>query len=124
MRMNYLYIFGTIFFTIYGQIILKWRVNKTGFVLPEGDILDKITVMFKFLFDPFILSGLFSAFIASMCWTVAMSKFEITHAYPFMSLSPAIVFLLGVFILNETFTIGKVIGLVLIIVGTIVTVKF
>jgi len=27
-------------------------------------------------------------------------------------------------LLNETFTVGKVIGLVLIIVGTIVTVKF
>jgi len=54
---------------------------------------------------------------------MAMSKFEITSAYPFMSISPAIVFILGVFILNETFTIGKVIGLALIILGTIVTVK-
>jgi undecaprenyl phosphate-alpha-L-ara4N flippase subunit ArnF len=54
---------------------------------------------------------------------MTMSIFEITTAYPFMSISPAIVFLLGIFILNETFTAGKVIGLALIILGTIVTVK-
>ena len=123
-RMNYLYIFGTILFTVYGQIMLKWRINKIGFSLENGGLVDKALTMLKFMFDPFILSGLVAAFIASMFWMVAMTKFEITHAYPFMSLSPAIVFLLGVFFLNETFTIGKVIGLAIIIVGTIVTVKF
>jgi len=122
--MRYIYIFGTIFFTVYGQIILKWRINKIGFSLGDGSLLDKGLAMIKFIFDPFILSGFVSAFIASMFWMMAMSKFEITHAYPFMSLSPAIVFLLGIFFLNETFTIGKVIGLGLIIIGTIVTVKF
>ena len=54
----------------------------------------------------------------------AMTKFEITKAYPFMSLAPALVFVIGIFFLGEAFTIGKVVGLVLIILGTIVTVKF
>jgi undecaprenyl phosphate-alpha-L-ara4N flippase subunit ArnF len=76
------------------------------------------------VFDPFILSGFLSAFVASLFWIGAMSKFEITQAYPFMSLAPVIVFILGVFVLGEPFTIGKVIGLVLIILGTIATVKF
>jgi len=53
-----------------------------------------------------------------------MTKFQITEAYPFMSLAPAIVFLLGIWLLGETFTIGKVVGLILIIVGLIVTVKY
>ena len=78
----------------------------------------------KFLIDPFIFSGFLSAFVASVCWSMAMTKFQITEAYPFMSLAPAIVFLLGVWLLGETFTIGKVVGLVLIIAGLIVTVKF
>jgi undecaprenyl phosphate-alpha-L-ara4N flippase subunit ArnF len=54
----------------------------------------------------------------------AMTKFEITQAYPFMSLAPALVFVIGVFFLGEAFTIGKVVGLLLIVLGTIVTVKF
>ena len=121
--MKYLYIFGTIFFTVYGQMILKWRISYLNWTMTDGDFIKKIICYLKLLFDPFILSGFIGAFIASICWTMAMTKFELTSAYPFMSLSPAVVFILGIFILNETFTIGKVIGLVLIILGIIVTVK-
>ena len=122
--MRYIYVFATILFTVYGQIILKWRISKLGFALPEqGSIVDKFVALMRLVFDPYVISGLFSAVIASMFWMVAMSKFEITQAYPFMSLSPVIVFILGVFVLGEAFTIGKVIGLVLIILGTIATVK-
>jgi undecaprenyl phosphate-alpha-L-ara4N flippase subunit ArnF len=104
-------------------MILKWRITKLNWSMIDGNIFEKIICYLKLLFDPFILSGFVSAFIASICWTMAMTKFEITKAYPFMSISPAIVFLLGVFILRETFTIGKVLGLTLIVLGTIVTVK-
>ncbi|MFT4800884.1 MAG: drug/metabolite transporter (DMT)-like permease [Ulvibacter sp.] len=37
----------------------------------------------------------------------AMTKFEITVVYPFMSLAPVLVFLLGVLFLNKTFYIWK-----------------
>lgn len=120
--MNYIYIFGTIAFTIYGQIILKWRLNQLG-ELPE-DLMGKFSFLFNALLDPYIISGFASAFIASIFWMGAMTKFEITVAYPFMSLAPAIVFLIGVLFLGEAFTWGKVIGLLLIVIGTVVTVKF
>ena len=121
---KYLYIFATILFTVYGQLMLKWRIGKLGFSLPEdGGIGEKALSLFRLVFDPLVLSALFSALIASLFWMIAMSKFEITQAYPFMSLSPVIVFILGVFVLGETFTIGKLLWLILIILGTIVTVK-
>lgn len=122
--MRYLYVFATLFFTVYGQMILKWRILKLGFSLPDTGIVDKLMALFRLVFDPFILSGFLSAFIASLCWMAAMTKFQITEAYPFMSLAPAIVFLLGIWLLGETFTIGKVAGLILIIIGLIVTVKY
>ena len=122
--MRYAYVFATLFFTVYGQLILKWRILKIGFSLPDTGVLDKLMALFRLVIDPFILSGFLSAFIASLCWMAAMTKFQITEAYPFMSLAPAIVFLLGVWLLGETFTIGKVIGLVLIMIGLIVTVKY
>ena len=122
--MRYIYVFATLFFTVYGQMILKWRIMKLGFTLPDSGIVDKLMTLFRLVIDPFILSGFLSAFIASLCWMAAMTKFQITEAYPFMSLAPAIVFLLGIWLLGETFTIGKVVGLILIIVGLIVTVKY
>lgn len=122
--MNYLYILGTLIFTVYGQLILKWRLSVLGFVLPTTNLMDKLISLFRVIFDPFILSGFVSAFIASLFWMVAMSKFEITYAYPFMSLAPALVFLLGVLFLGETFTIGKLVGLLIIMIGIVVTLKF
>jgi undecaprenyl phosphate-alpha-L-ara4N flippase subunit ArnF len=119
----YLYIFGTLFFTVYGQIVLKWRLTGLNIVLPDG-LMDKVIYLVKLIFDPFVFSGFISAFIASLFWMAAMTKFEITQAYPFMSLAPALVFIIGILFLGETYTIGKLIGLILIMIGIFVTVKY
>lgn len=118
----YIYILGTILFTVYGQIILKWRINKLQVVVPDG-IIPKIQLYIQLFFDPYLLSGLGAAFVASIFWMAAMTKFELSKAYPFMSISPALVFFIGVVFMGETFSWGKILGLFLIILGTIVTVK-
>ncbi|NIK30541.1 multidrug transporter EmrE-like cation transporter [Thalassobacillus devorans] len=117
--MGYFYIFSTILFTVYGQLILKWRIEKYG-SLPE-ELKDKIIFLFQLLLDPLILSGFLSAFVASIFWMAAMTKFNISYAYPFMSLSFVLVFLLSVVMFGEPVTPQKVIGLGLIVLGIIVT---
>ena len=119
--MGYFYIFGCILFTVYGQLVLKWRMNLKG-QLP-AEITDKMLFMAKLFLDPWLLSGFGAAFIASLFWMAAMTKFEISFAYPFMSLSFVLVLILSILIFGETFTWGKVMGLLLIVAGIIVTVK-
>ncbi|MBD3588968.1 EamA family transporter [Bacteroides sp. GM023] len=122
--MGYLYILLTILFTVYGQVILKWRISNLNWSLTTTEGVGQMIVSYvKFLFDPLIFSGFVSAFIASIFWMLAMTKFELTYAYPFMSLSPALVFVIGILVLGETFTIGKILGLLLIMIGILVTVK-
>ena len=53
--MGYLYIMGTVMFTVYGQLILKWRIERYG-SLPDP-FGGKLFFLLKLLFDPFILSG-------------------------------------------------------------------
>lgn len=118
---GYLYIVGTIIFTVYGQIVLKWRMSNYS-NLPEG-LSDKLVFILKLLIDPFIFTGFGAAFVASLFWMAAMTKFEISYAYPFTSLSFVLVFLISIFLFGETVTFGKVIGLSLIIAGVIVTSK-
>ena len=121
--MGYLYVIFTILFTVYGQVILKWRISDLNWSLDMTGGIGKMIVSYmKFLFDPLIFSGFISAFIASVFWMLAMTKFELTYAYPFMALSPALVFIIGIFVLGETFTIGKVLGLLVIMIGIIITV--
>lgn len=119
--MGYLYIFACILLTVYGQLILKWRMNLKG-PLPH-EFADKLFFMAKLFLDPWIISGFAAALLASLFWMAAMTKFEISFAYPFMSLSFVLVFILSIYIFGETFTWGKMIGLVLIATGIIVTVK-
>jgi multidrug transporter EmrE-like cation transporter len=117
--MGYFYIIGTIFFTVYGQLILKWRISNYG-VLPS-ETYEKIIFLLKLLFDPFIFSGFASAFIASFFWMATMTKFELSYAYPFMSGAFVLVFLLSVFLFNETVTLYKLAGLFLIVLGIFVS---
>ncbi|MFW2524733.1 EamA family transporter [Aliarcobacter butzleri] len=118
--MGYFYIFGTIFFTVYGQLILKWRISTIGISLPN-EFLDKILFLFKLVFDPFIFSGFASAFIASFFWMAAMTKFELSYAYPFMSGAFVLVFILSVLLFNEVVTWQKILGLTFIVIGIFIT---
>ena len=118
---DYFYIVATILFTVYGQIILKWRIAKYG-VLPQ-DFLEKIKFLFVVLFDPFVFSGLFAAFLASLAWIAAMTKFDLSYAYPFVSLNFILVVLLSGYFLGESITVQKILGTILIIVGTTVAVR-
>ncbi|MFA6498228.1 MAG: hypothetical protein WC256_03465 [Desulfurivibrionaceae bacterium] len=117
--MAHLYIFGTILFTVYGQLIIKWRIPFHG-DLP-GETIAKIIFLLKLFFDPFILSGFVAAFLASLCWMAAMTAFELSYAYPFMGLTFVLVFLASVFLLGEHATGAKILGLALIVLGIIVT---
>lgn len=114
--MGYLLIAGCIFFTVYGQLVLKWRVSAIK-NLPE-DFNGKIIVLLTQTFtDIYILSGFASAFIASLCWMGAISKFELSYAYPFMSFAFVIVMFLSFILFGEQLNAFKVIGTILIMAG-------
>lgn len=117
--MGYLYIAGTILFTVYGQLILKWRIAQYGALPADG--FAKLLFLIRLLLDPLILSGFVSAFIASLFWMAAMTKFALSYAYPFMSLSFVLVFLFSILLLREPLTWAKVAGLALIVAGVWVT---
>jgi len=117
--MGFLYILGCVFFTVYGQLILKWRMNQQQ-PLPEG-AFEKVFELIKLIiFDPFILSGFVSAFLASLFWMAAMTKFSLSFAYPFMSSAFVIVMFLSVFIFGETLNLYKIAGTGLIVAGIVV----
>lgn len=118
---DYAYIVGTIVFTVYGQLILKYRISQFG-ALP-AETLDKIKFLIGLLFDPLIFSGFLAAFLASLSWMAAMTKFDLSHAYPFMSLNFVVVLLLSVWTLNEPLSIAKLAGIALIVVGTVVAAR-
>jgi drug/metabolite transporter (DMT)-like permease len=116
---GYFYIAGTIFFTVYGQLILKWRIAQYG-QLPS-DAWDKVYFLAKLFFDPFLLSGLGSAFVASLFWIAAMTKFDVSYAYPFMSMAFVFVLILSALFFKEPITLNKIMGLAFIVIGIFIS---
>lgn len=110
------YILATIVFTIYGQIVIKWRIGNNT-VLPEG-LLDKFKLLGLLFLDPFVISGLFAAFLSAVAWMAAMTKFEVSFAYPIvlggLVLGTNIV---AIVVLHESVSWTKISALLLVILG-------
>lgn len=120
--MGYLYIFLTVLLTIYGQLILKWRLDFFG-EFPKGSLKLIFNYFLNVLIDPYVISSFLAAFLASLTWIAALTKFEISFAYPFMSLSFVGVLIFSMLFLGETASANKIIGLILIIAGILVIYK-
>lgn len=116
--LNHLYIFLTIIFTVYGQIVIKWQVNNAG-AFPS-DITEKFLFLGKLLLNPWVISGFTSVFLASLSWMAAMTKFPLSYAYPFMSLAFVLVLFLSALFFQEAVTITKLISMGLIVAGIII----
>ncbi len=113
--LGWLYIALTIGLTVYGQVMLKWRMNLKG-AIPEG-FIPVAGFLFRTLLDVYVISTYVAALLASLTWMAAMTRFDISFAYPFMSLSFVLVLVLGAVLLAEPITMGKVAGMVLIMAG-------
>lgn len=115
---GYAYIAMTIALTVYGQIVLKWQVSKAG-AMPPG-LLEKAWFLGGLLLNPWVVSGFAAAFLASLFWMAALSKFPIGHAYPFMSLSFVGVLLLSAIFFAESLTAAKALGMLLLVLGLVI----
>ena len=116
--MSYFYVFATIVLTVYGQIAIKWQVAKAG-AFPEA-LPDKIIFLFGMFLNPWIISAFAAAFLASLFWMAAMTRLQLSHAYPFMSLAFVLVLMASGVIFHEPITPLKIAGILLIVLGIIV----
>jgi drug/metabolite transporter (DMT)-like permease len=114
---GYALILATVLLTVYGQLVIKWQVLKAG-ILPELFGM-KLLFLAKLLLNPWILTALGAAFLASITWMAAMTKLPLTHGYPLTSLSFILIMLSGHFILGESVGLLKVLGTLLIMVGIV-----
>lgn len=108
----------TVVLTVYAQIVVKWQVNKAGF-LPEF-FIDKLKVLVGLYTNLWVISAVAAAFLAGLCWMAAISRLQLSYAYPFMSLTFVLVVGLSSVFFNEGISFLKVLGLILIILGLVV----
>lgn len=116
---DHFYILGSVFFTVYGQLIVKSQVAKAGPFPTSG--AQRAAFLLKLVLNPWVLTAVFGGFLAMQCWLVALTKFELSYAYPFMSLAFVLVLILSAALLHEVITAPKIIGIALIMAGIIIS---
>lgn len=117
--MAYLCIALTILFTVYGQLVLKWQATLVMAGSAPGS--GQLQYIFRMLTNMWVLSGLAAAFLASLCWMLAVSRLQLSKAYPFMALNFVLVGLAAVPLFGEFFTWPKAVGLALIVLGIVLS---
>jgi multidrug transporter EmrE-like cation transporter len=113
--LGYFYIAATILLTVYGQLIVKWQVNRAG--APPATEDGMATFLVRLLLNPWVLSGCAAAFLASVFWMAVLTKFPLSYAYPFVALTFVFVVMAGGVLFGEPITVAKIAGLALIIAG-------
>lgn len=117
--LNHLYIFLTVVFAVTSQLIIKWQMQYYSFENFDS-IIHKFIYASKLLVNPFILLSIFLTLLSGLSWMIAMTKFEISYAYPFISLGFVLVVISSYFLFSEAITIYKLFGVIFIIVGIFV----
>lgn len=118
---DHIYIFSTIIFTVYSQIIMRWQVSHSG-PLPES-LIDKLNYICVLLINPWVITSIISTFLAGVSWMLAMTKFEISYAFPFVSLNYVFILIVGVLFFGEYISFIKLVGCLIVVVGILVIAK-
>ena len=105
----------TIALTVYGQLVIKWQVIDAGSF--PGTWGERISFMGRLLINPWVISCFAAAGIAALFYIAALTRFDLSVAYPFMSLSFVFVLILSSVFFGEAITPLKTIGIGLIVAG-------
>ena len=94
------------------QYLLKVGMNSG--IVYTNDIGNTIR---KILTNPYIQCGAILYALSMFCWLYVLSVMELSKAYPMVSLGYVFTLFLGFSFLNESLSMSKIVGILLIIVG-------
>lgn len=115
--LDHSYIFLTILLTVYSQLIIRWQMSLRS---PPDGFEDKLVFYVTNLFRPWIVTAIVATFFAGLSWMVALSKFQLSYAFPFMALNFLLIMLAGYIFFGEAITSAKMWGNILIIFGVFI----
>jgi len=103
------------------QLFLKAGTNSIGVLfLENAKFLESI---FRIIFQPYIMAGLFCYVISVGIWIAALAKVEVSIAYPMLSIGYVVNAFAAWYLFGEIITIQKMVGIFTIMVGVYIVAK-
>lgn len=98
------------------QLLLKQGMNTIGkFQFDGGNLFKMLPVV---ALNPFVIGGLAVLVFSMGLHLMALSRVELSFAYPFLSVSYILVLFAGYYWFGETINASRMIGVALICLGT------
>ncbi|MBL9130381.1 MAG: EamA family transporter [Verrucomicrobiaceae bacterium] len=114
-RGGLLFVFLTVLLTVLGQLLVKTGMSRVGAAPSEPGALPWF--LFKALFHPANFFGLACAFLAAFSWMAALTRVELSFAYPFTSLSIVLVMALSSWLFGEKVVAQQWVGVAVVCLG-------
>ena len=114
--------FGLVLFGVLlnaaAQLLLKAGTNAVGhFAFDKTNILP---VGWQLATEPHILGGLTCYVVSVVVWIMALSRVEVSIAYPMLSIGYVVNALAAWYLFGEAVTISRIVGIGIIIIGVYV----
>lgn len=120
MNMAVVYILISIVIGVVGQLLLKKGMNTMGGLSLSLPINELVGVLWRIGTNPYVFFGLAIYLISTVFWLVALSHLDLSYAYPFASLSYALMILGSWLMFGENITPFRIVGSLIICCGVIV----
>ena len=112
------FIFLTVGFTVLGQILVKQGMLEVG--KSPSDLAAMPEFALRALTNLRVVLGLSCAVVAALTWIVAISRSNLSFAYPFMALTVVLVLALSGVIFREAIPMNRWIGVAIVCLGILV----
>jgi multidrug transporter EmrE-like cation transporter len=117
MQTAILYILVSVLFSTVGQLLLKGGMNTIGSVTLSFEQL--FPTLWRMIINPGVFWGLVIYGVGTIFWLAALSRTELSYAYPFASLSYVIMLAASWSLFDEKISLGRIIGTVVICAGVL-----
>jgi drug/metabolite transporter (DMT)-like permease len=117
MNIAVIYILISVLGSAIGQVLLKKGMNSMGpLTMTPGAVP---SLLWKMGTNPYVVTGLGIYFLGTIFWLTALSRVNLSFAYPFASLSYVLMLLASWWLFHETITPLRVAGALVIIGGVL-----
>jgi drug/metabolite transporter (DMT)-like permease len=117
MNITIVYIMISVIGGAAGQILLKRGMNSMGALTLAADQVGSI--LWRMATNPFVIAGLAVYAASTIFWLLALSRVDLSFAYPFASMSYIVMLIASWQLFSENISVMRLLGSAVVMVGVL-----
>ena len=117
MKTAIIYILISVLASTVGQLLLKKGMNNIGSITLNWGQL--VSTVWTIVINPYVFIGLVIYLAGTVFWLAALSRVDLSYAYPFASLGYVIMLVASWLMFDEKITVSRLLGTVIIGIGVL-----